>query len=284
MGSSSSTTTSGGSSGSSTNTNTPHQQKYYDEALGQARNLYQQGLPDYYQGQTVAGFTPAQMESMNMSSNWATGGAQDMQNNTNQQYQDMLSGQANMGSQYNGMDQGFQDSMNSMMSGQVDTGPGSPYGDMAAAYTQQATDSANQMMGDVRGNQVMSGQSGGSSRGDMLNNQVITDTNQQLSNNLAGMYGDAYSQAQDTQVAALGQYDNIMNQPLQQSQALYNQVGLPQQQLNQAIMNDQKDRYDYNANAQAQNLAQYGNFIQGDMGGIQTTNQSSSQNSTTTQG
>ena len=250
-------TTSGGGSSSSTSTSTPHQQAQYDKYLQGADQIYNQGPADYYGGATVAGMTPAQMESMNLTSNWVTGGAQDMMHNQNQQYQQM-------------------------MSGQVNTGAGSPYGDMAAAYTQQATDSANQMMGDVRGGQTMSGQTGGSSRGDMLNNQVITDTNQQLTNNLAGMYGSAYDQAQQTQVAALGQYDNIMNQPLQQSQALYNQVGLPQQQLNQAVMNDQKDRYDYNANAQAQNLAQYGNFIQGDMGGIQTTG--SSQNSTTTQG
>jgi hypothetical protein len=208
--------------------------------------------------------TPAQMESMNLTSNWVTGGAQDMMANQNQQYQQMMSGDVNM-----------------------NFGEGSPYQDMTDVYTQQATDSANQMMGDVRGNQVMSGQTGGSSRGDMVNNQVIEETNQQLSNNLAGMYGDAYSQASsqaaNTQLGALGQYDSVMNQPLQQSQALYNQVGMPQQQLNQAIMNDQKDRYDYNANAGAANLAQYGNFIQGDMGGIQTTNQSGSQSGTQTQ-
>jgi len=257
--SSSSTTTSGGSSGSSTNTNTPHQQKYYDEALGQARNLYQKGLPDYYGGQTVAGFTPAQMESMNMSANWATGGAQDMQNNTNQQYQQMLSGQVN-------------------------TGAGSPYGDMAAAYTQQATDSANQMMGDVRGNQVMSGQTGGSSRGDMMNNQVITDTNQQLSNNLSNMYGDAYSQAQDTQVAALGQYGNVMQQPGQTAKDLYNNVGIPQQNQNQQVMDDAKRRYDYEAGKEWQNLAQYQKFISGDMGGSSTDTYGSSSSSTTTAG
>ena len=248
------TTSSGGSS--STTTSTPYQQEHYDKLLGEAERLYDQGAPDYYGGATVAGFNPAQMESMNQTANWTTGGAQDMMANQNQQYQQM-------------------------MSGQVNTGAGSPYGDMAAAYTQQATDSANQMMGDVRGNQVMSGQTGGSSRGDMMNNQVITDTNQQLSNNLAGMYGDAYTQAQQTQSHALGQYDSIMSQPLQQSQALYNQVGLPQQQLNQAQMNDAKGRHDYYANAPAQNLAQYGNFISGNFGGTNTSNSSQSGSQTT---
>jgi hypothetical protein len=193
---------------------------------------------------------------MNQTANWTTGGAQDMMANQNQQYQQM-------------------------MSGRVNTGEGSPYGDMAAAYTQQATDSAAQMTGDVRQNQVMSGQSGGSSRGDMMNNQVITDTNQQLSNNLSGMYGDAYSQAQQTQMGALQSYDSIMNQPLNMSQGLYNQVGLPQQQLNQAQMNDAKQRHDYYANAPAQNLAQYGNFIQGNMGGVNSSSSSQSGSQTT---
>lgn len=250
------TSSSGGGSSFSTATSTPYQQQYYDQLLGQANNLYQQGLPEYYQGPTVAGFTPAQQESMNLTSNWVTGGAQDMMGQMNKNYMDM-------------------------MSGRVNTGAGSPYGDMADAYRRMATDQANQLMGDVRTNQVMSGQYGGSSRGDMLNNQVTQAANEQLSNNLAMMYGNAYQQAQDQRTAALGQYGNIMNMPLEMSKALYNRVGLPQQQLNQALMDDAKKRYDYAAMAPWQNLAQYANFISGNMGGTNTVSQNSGSSSTT---
>jgi len=229
----------------------------YNQVLGQANNLYRTGMPSYYGGPTVANFTPAQFESMNQSANWATGGAQDMMANQNQQYQQM-------------------------MSGRVNTGEGSPYADMANTYRQQATDQANQLMGNVRGGQVMSGQSGGSSRGDLLNNQVITDTTKNLNQNLSGMYNNAYNQAQATQNNALGQYGNMMNMPMQMSQGLYNQVGLPQQQMNQNVMNDAKQRYDYNSMNPWKNLGAYQGFIGGNMGGSQYSNSSGSSSSTST--
>ena len=238
------------SSSSSTATQTPHQQAFYNQQLGNAQNLFQTGLPQYYQGATVAGHTPAQLESMNLASNWITGGAQDQMN-------------AMMGN------------YNNMMSGRVNTGEGSPYGDMMNSYRSQAMDSANDMMGGVRANQVMSGQYGGSSRGDLLNNRVIDEANKQVTNAGAQMYNNAYNQAQNTRNNALGQYGNIMNMPLAMSNALYNQVGMPQQQLNQAIMNDAKARYDHNSMLPFRNLDYYRNAIAGNMGGVNSTASSS---------
>ena len=249
-------TTSGGSSGTSQNVSTPYQQAHYDQLLGQADNLYKQGMPDYYSGQTVSGFTPAQMESMNLTSNWVTNEAQDMMGNMNNNYMDM-------------------------MSGRINTGAGSPYGDMANAYRRQAGDQANQLMGEVRSGQVMSGQYGGSARGDMLNQNVMNEANQQVNDNLAMIYGNAYQSAQDQRTQALGQYGNIMNMPLEMSKQLYNRVGLPQQQLNQAVMNDQKQRYDYASMSPYNNLAQYAQFISGNMGGMTQATESSSSSSTT---
>ena len=225
----------------STNTSRPWQQEYYKRMLAQAENLYNQGMPQQYQGPTVSGFTPAQMESMNLTSNYVTGGAQDMMNNQNQIYQQM-------------------------MSGQVNTGAGSPYGDMADAYRRQAVSQAQDAMAELRTGQVAY-QPGGSSRAELLNERVMEDTNQGISDNLASMYGNAYNQAQQKQVQALGQYGSIMNMPLEMSKQLYNRVGLPQQTLNQALMDDQKRRYDYNAMSPYNNLAQFQSFISGNYGG-----------------
>ena len=105
--------------------------------------------------------------------------------------------------------------------------------------------------------------------------------NDQVSNNLAGMFGNAYNQAQQTQMGALNQYGSIMSMPMQMAQGLYNQVGLPQQQMNQALMNDAKQRYDYAAMKPWNNTAQFGNFLQGNMGGTNTVGSES--HSTTTQ-
>ena len=225
----------------STNTSRPWQQEYYKRMLAQAENLYNQGMPDYYQGPTVAGFTPAQMESMNLTSNYVTGGAQDMMNRQNRIYQQM-------------------------MSGQVDTGAGSPYANMADAYRRQAVGQAQDAMAELRTGQVAY-QPGGSSRAELLNERVMEDTNQGISDNLAAMYGNAYDQAQQKQISALGQYGSIMNMPLEMSKQLYNRVGLPQQTLNQALMDDQKRRYDYNAMKPYNNLAQFQSFISGNYGG-----------------
>jgi hypothetical protein len=245
------TTSSSGSSSSSTNT--PFQQEYFAEGLGQARNLYNQGLPQYYQGQTVAGFTPAQMEAMNRSSNYMTGG----------QY-DQMQGQT-----FDALSQG--------LSGNLDT---RGFDNMSQMYQNNAMDTANDMMGQLRSNQVMSGQPGGSSRGDLLNNQVIQDANKQYSNNMAGLYNNAYQTAQANRMQSMGMANSLMANPMEMNKQLYNQVGLPQQQMNQATMNDAKQRYDYAAMAPWQNLNQYMNMMQGNMGG--TTSSSSGGSSTTT--
>ncbi len=233
------TESSGGSS--SQTTTRPYQQDFYGQLLGQAQNLYTQGLPDYYPGETVAGFTPAQMESMNLASNYVTGPAQQRMGAVGERYMDMLSGR-------------------------VDTGPGSPYGDLAQAYTGQALDQAQDVMAQLRSQQI-GYQQGGSSRGELLNERVMEDVNEQISRNLAAMYGGAYQQAQQQATSALGQYGNIMQMPLQMSRSLYNMVGVPQQQLNQAVMNDLRARYQYEAQAPYQNLAQFANLIGGNMGG-----------------
>ena len=245
--------TTSSSSSSSTNTNTPFQQPYFAEALGQARNLYNQGLPQYYQGQTVAGFTPAQMESMNRSSNYMTGGQYDaLQNNT-----------------FNALNQG--------LSGNIDT---RGFDDMSAMYQRQAMEGAQDMMGGLRSQQVMSGQQGGSSRGDIMNNKVIDAASDQYSNNMANLYNNAYQTAQQNRMQSMGMANSLMANPMQMNKQLYNQVGLPQQQLNQATMNDAKARYDYAAMAPWQNLNQYINMMQGNMGGTSTS--SSGGSSTTT--
>ena len=249
---STSTTNSGSSSSSS---QTPYQQEQYKQLLGQAQNLYEQGMPQYYGGPTVAGMTPAQLESMNLTSNWVTGGAQDMMGLQNKNYMDM-------------------------MSGRVNTGAGSPYADMKNMFVNQASDSANQVMQNVRGNQVMSGQYGGSSAGDKMNDRVLSEANKSVTNNLAGMYNNAYNQAQSTRNNALGQYGSIMNMPMQMSAGLYNQVGLPQQQLNQRLMDDAKQRYDYNSMLPYKNLDYFKNAISGNMGG--STSSSGGGSSTTT--
>jgi len=221
------------------NYQTPYQQEFFKQALGQAQNLYEQGMPEYYQGQTVAGFTPAQMAAMNNTANY-------------------------MGGQYNQLQGNTFDALNQGLSGNIDT---RGFDQMSDMYQSQAMEGANDLMQGLRSNQVMSGQSGGSSRGDVMNNQIIDQASDQYSNNMAQLNNNAYQTAQDNRMQSMGMANSIMSNPMQMNQAFYNQVGVPQQQLNQAIMNDAKDRYDYAARSPYENLSQYMNFISGNMGG-----------------
>ena len=246
-------TTTGKSSSSSkstnTSTNTPFQQDFYAQGLGQAQNLYEQGLPDYYGGQTVAGFTPAQMESMNSMSNYMTGG------------------------QYQGVQDNTFNALNQGLSGNIDT---RGFDQMSNMYKDQAMQGAQDMMGGLRSSQVMSGQAGGSTRGDLLNNQVIDNASNQYSNNMANMYNNAYQTAQDNRMQSMGMANSLMSNPMEMNKSMYNYVGLPQQQMNQATMDDAKGRYDYAAMSPWQNLTQYQNMISGNMGGTNTSTSSSS--------
>ncbi len=141
---------------------------------------------------------------------------------------------------------------------------------------------ANDMMKGLRSNQVMSGQHGGSSRGDLANNQVIDNASNQYSNNMANLHNNAYQTAQQNRMQSMGMANSLMSNPMNMNKQFYNQVGLPQQQLNQATMNDAKARYDYAAMSPWQNLTQYQNMIQGNMGGASTTQNSGSNSSTST--
>jgi hypothetical protein len=193
------------------------------------------------------------MEAMNRTSNYMTGG------------------------QYDGLQSNTFDALNQGLSGNIDT---RGFDKMSDMYQNQAMDGANDMMQGLRSGQVMSGQSGGSSRGDLLNNQVIDEANQQYSNNMAGMYNNAYQTAQSNRMQSMGMANSLMSNPMDMNKRFYNQVGLPQQQLNQATMNDAKGRYDYAAMSPWQNLSQYQNMMQGNMGGASTTSSSSSGSST----
>ena len=81
-----------------------------------------------------------------------------------------------------------------MLRGDVDY-EGGPYEAMADVYRQQAEDQMQQALGNVRHGQVLH-QPGGSSRGDIYNAAVAASGQKALAQNLAGLYGGAYHQAQ----------------------------------------------------------------------------------------
>jgi len=93
-----------------------------------------------------------------------------------------------------------------MMRGTVDTGAGSPYGNMAAAYKDQVigqlTDPTSGVLPGIRAG-LVNYQPGGSSRGNMLQQQAIVDAvTKGMAMPMAQMYGQAYQQAQGARLPA----------------------------------------------------------------------------------
>ena len=217
----------GGSTTSSTTTVEPwdQQKPYLTSGFEQAANLYNKGVPKYYPGSTLAGFTPAQEAAQRGTANYITGpraGAQ-------QAYAE----KAQMGG----------------LTGGVDTSTG-------------------KVLPGIR-QQMVQYQPGGSSRGDIVQSQAISAANQQMLNKAAEMYQGAYQGAQSRVPEFLRQYPTTMTAPVQMYGALGG-VGQEQRALQQAAMDRDMARYEYEAMAPQTALQNYLANISGQYGATST--------------
>tara|TARA_Y100000034_G_scaffold113843_1_gene149281 strand:+ start:813 stop:1871 length:1059 start_codon:yes stop_codon:yes gene_type:complete len=201
------------------------QKGYLQEGFGRAESLYKAGPAPYFPGRTLAGFDPAQQAAQAATMGYALGprpAAQqamaerqmgrtyDWARQMPQVGQTALQRQANLGNlmqTYGG--QGVAEThptYTDMMRGRVDTGAGTPYGDMAAAYKDQVigqlTDPTSGVLPGIR-SALVNYQPGGSSRGDMLQQSAIVDAvTKGMAMPMAQMYGQAYGQAQGARLPA----------------------------------------------------------------------------------
>jgi hypothetical protein len=179
------------------------------------------------------------------------------------------------------------DQYSQMLRGDVDY-EGGPYQQMADVYRQQAEDQMQQALGNVRQGQVLY-QPGGGSRGDIYNAAVAASGQKALAANLAGLYGGAYQQGQAGRMglgaqqfgmgyglqglqgaqAGLSMYPSLMQAPLGMYGAAQG-VGEQQRALNQAAINRDIARYEYQQAAPQQALQSYLAGISGDYGGMTT--------------
>jgi hypothetical protein len=215
-------------------------------------------------------------------------------------------GRGNVAQQYaqSGLE-AIQPTMADLMSGDVNyAGTGSPYKAMADVYGQQYMSEIAKNMPAVR-QQMVEYQPGGGSRGDIAQANIASAAGKNLAQNLAGLYGGAYQQAQaqrlpaaqqamagygaGTQAAlgagqlglsgfgqagalsgqAMGAYPSIMGAPLSMYQAM-GDVGAQRRAMTQEAINQDMARYNYEAMAPMSDLQQYMSNISGDYGGTST--------------
>ena len=248
------------------------QKPYLQKGMAQADTLLKAGLPDYYSGQTLAGFTPGQQDAMSGMAGYITGPrAARQQAGAEGALARSLGG-------YTGFNQG---QTADLLAGKVDLGATSPFATTANALQQQ-------VMGQLKGNilpglrqQTMTYQPGGGSRGNLVQNKAISNAvTQGLTKPLADMYSGAYQQAQGMRLPAAGmgiqqqqfgqgQYPTTMAAPLGMYSKL-GEVGAQQQRMDQAIIDRDMAKYQYDTMSPYNALNQYMNTIAGNYGGTTT--------------
>ena len=216
------------------------QKPYLTGGFKEAKRLYNKGAPDYYPGETLAGFDPMQKAAQQATIGYA------------------------MGPRAAGQQAAAEASLVQGLSGKIDP---SAYNPMVNALSSNVISNLQgKILPGIRQQQVMY-QPGGSSRGALEQNKAVTNAvTQGMTKPLADMYTNAYTQAQNRALQSGQLYPSIMSAPLSMYGAM-GDVGAQRRSMTQASMDRDMARYDAQANAPQQALANYMAMIQGNYGG-----------------
>jgi|TARA_R110002020_G_scaffold4176_2_gene18637 hypothetical protein len=277
------------------------------EAFDETRDLYEGGefSPSYFPNQTYAPFDPyqqiAQQAIVDYSSSPNVEGLQ-------QQALGGVSSGLNYGTGLMGYGTGLLGSLSpdqysaltpftgqqysDLLSGSVDTGR---FDAISDAYRKQAekqlTDPSKGLLSNIRSGLVQYGQTGGSSRGDILQAQAIKEANERMSDNIAKAMFNAQATAEANRVQAaqlgmgaqqygiglgdtgartmqgfLGQYPTVMEAPL----SMYGQVGnvgAQQRAMTQAGIDEKMAKHQYEQTLPQTALQNYLSMLSGEWGG-----------------
>jgi hypothetical protein len=264
----------GGGTQVSTSTTAPWEEQipYLTEGFRAAKDLYNKGVPEYYPGETLAGFDPAQTAAHKATLGYAMGprvGA--MQEGGENALMRSLGGHTGF-NPYQTYD---------LLAGNVRQGPGTPYRAMENALTQGVVGNLQKNILPGIRNQQVQYQPGGSSRASLMQDRAVTDAVQSgLTKPLADMYSNAYQTAQGMRIPASNQiinqqqfgqqqYPTTMNAPLNLYGAM-GDVGAQRRAMTQAGMDSDQARYNYQANAPQNALRNYMAMVTGDYGSTGT--------------
>jgi len=263
--------------------------------MARAESLYKAGPAPYFPGKTLADFDPAQQAAQAATLGYAQGprpaAQQALAERQMGRTYDWAARMPEVAAQGLGA---VGPDLQNMMGGEVDYDTG-PFGKMADAYRQQVESQLTGTGGalaNIRSGLVNYGQAGGSSRGDILQQEAIVDAvNKGMALPLAQQYGQAYQQGQagrlpaaqaiqqgyggigsaygqaaQTGLAGMQQYPGIMAAPLSMYGAM-GDVGAQRRALSQESINQAMTKYDYGANAGQTALQNFMAGISGEYGG-----------------
>lgn len=237
----------GGQSQQSSNEIDPMLKPYIKYGLNQAQDLYNEGAPEYYSGNTYLGPNQAQQDAMAMMTNQANAGS------------DVLTNSSALANQtLNG------DFLNS----------GNPYLAQATqAGADVATDQYNKAMQNTNSQASLSGRYGSNAHANLA-----SDNSQNLANALTNQAGtmayNNYNAERQNQMNVMGNAQNIAGNDYYGANQLMN-AGNQQAGFDQAALDADIARHDYGQNAQQLHLNNYLTAAYGAPGGSQTTTTSS---------
>ena len=274
------------------------QEDYLKRGFARAESAYKGGPAPYFPGKTLADFDPAQQAAQSSILGYAMGprpaAQQALAERQMGRTYDWASRMPEMAAQ--GM-KATGPTMQNMLSGTVDRGAGTPYGDLETAYKDsvisQLTNPTTGVLPGIRAG-LVNYQPGGSTRGNMLQQQAIVDAmTKGYAQPVAQMYGQAYQQAQagrlpaaqaiqqgyggigsaygqaaQTGLAGMQQYPGLMAAPLSMYGAM-GDVGAQRRAMNQESINQAMQKYEYGATAPHTALQNYMAGISGEYGGQQ---------------
>jgi hypothetical protein len=218
---------------------------YMEGGFKEAQNLYNNYSPEYYTGQTQAGFTPDQITSQQGIRDFATQGAPSIMNPAISAYQQGTS--ANM----------------------LDVANNPYVNNMAQAASDRAMGGVYDALSNIGQNAIMSGGYGGGRQG-IAEGNAIAGAADAANQAAAQVYSNAYGQGLNQQLGTLGQTGSLMSAGFSPYGAL-NQSGMQQQNREQSLIRDAQSRQQFEQNLPYDKFNKYQQGIAGFSGLVPTT-------------
>ena len=220
---------------------------YMEGGFKEAQKIYNDYSPEYYTGQTQAGFTPDQQTAQQGIRDFAVKGAPSIMNPAMSAYQ--------QGTSSNMLDVANNPYVNSM----------------AQAAADRAMGGVQDNLADIRGGAIMSGGYGGGRQG-IAEGNAIAGAADSANQAAAQVYGQAYGQGLNQQLGTLGMTGSLMNAGFSPYGAL-NASGGQQQSREQALIRDAQARQQFEQNQPYDKFNKYQQGIAGFSGLVPTTGQ-----------
>ena len=210
---------------------------YMESGFKESSNLYNNFTPEYYTGQTQAGFSPDQLTAQQGVRDFATQGAPSIMNPAISAYQ-----------------QGVNPNM-------LDVANNPYVNNMAQAAADRAMGSLQPQLAGIRGGAIASGGYGGGRQG-IAEGTALAGATDSANQAAAQIYGNAYGQGLGHQANTMGMTGGLMGAGFQPYSAL-GVSGGQQQQREQSLIADAMSQQEFEQNLPYQQLQQYQSGIAG---------------------